>query len=546
MTPQAYLDHAFKSTIQSLYGIELSDVIFEQPKDASHGDLACTVAFQLAKPLKKAPREIALEIAEAIDKKDVIASLDVAGPGFINITLAKATLYDVIPRILNDFDTFKAPDAGKKQKILLEFVSVNPTGLMHIGHARGAASGDTLARLLSQTGFDVLREYYVNDAGNQIDNLAKSLYVRYLEALGEAATMPEDGYHGEDIKTLGKKIADEDGRQWVDHKDAHQAFKAKGLNALLDDIKTDLAQAKVTFDSFYHETSLYERGHVDDVLNRLKASGYTYEKDGALYLKTSAKGDEKDRVLVKSSGDYTYILPDIAYHEQKFLRGYTHLIDILGTDHHGYIARLKAALEILGHDANALEVLLIQLVRVIRDGVEVKMSKRSGQSLSLRDLLDDVGPDPIRYFFAARSLNTHMDLDLNLAEKQRNENPVYYVQYAHARIASLLKKAMDLGYDVSTPLTTHDTLNMDSITALLNHLRAYPDMLEKAALSREIHKIPNYLHELASLFHRWYGEEKLITEDETYSRERVSLLIAIQSVLANGLELIGVSAPEVM
>ncbi len=346
MTPQDYLDQAFKSTIHTLYGIELFDVIFEQPRDASHGDLACTVAFQLAKPLKKAPRAIALEIAGAIDQKDVIASLDVAGPGFINITLAKATLYDVIPRILNDFDAFKSPDAGKNQKILLEFVSVNPTGLMHIGHARGAASGDTLARLLSQTGFDVLREYYVNDAGNQIDNLAKSLYVRYLEALGETAQMPDDGYHGEDIKALGAEIAEADGRQWIDHPEVHQAFKKIGLEALLEAIKTDLKQARVTFDSFYHETSLYENGHVEDVLTRLKASGYTYEKEGALYLKTSAKGDEKDRVLVKSNGDYTYILPDIAYHEQKFLRGYTHLIDILGTDHHGYIARLKAALEI--------------------------------------------------------------------------------------------------------------------------------------------------------------------------------------------------------
>ncbi len=546
MTPHDHLHDVFTQAIKALYDVTPESLIFELPKDKSHGDLACTVAFSLAKPLKKAPRMIAEALTEAISADEVIAKLEVAGPGFINITLAKDSLYDVIPRILDDTKTFTSPNVGEAQKVLLEYVSVNPTGHMHIGHARGAASGDTLARLLKQTGFDVLREYYVNDAGNQMDNLAKSLYVRYLEALGEKASMPEDGYLGQDIIDLGEHIAEADHDQWVDHPDHLKIFRQKGLDALLDAIKTDLDRAGIAFDSFYHETSLYENGHVDDVLNRLKASGYTYEKEGALYLKTSEKGDEKDRVLVKSNGDYTYILPDIAYHEQKFKRGYTHLIDILGTDHHGYIARLKASLEILGYDPSALEVLLIQLVRVIRDGVEVKMSKRSGKSLSLRDLLDDVGPNPIRYFFAARSLNTHMDLDLNLAEKQRNENPVYYVQYAHARIASLLKKAKDLGYETTKSPRTSETLNMEVITPLLNHLRQYPDMLEKAALSRDIHKIPNYLHELASLFHRWYAEEKLITDTKETSLERITVLKAIQTLLADGLTLIGVDAPDVM
>ncbi len=546
MTPQDHLHKVFTEAIKKTFDVTPESLIFELPKDKSHGDLACTVAFTLAKPLRKAPRAIAEDLIDAISADEVIAQLDVAGPGFINITLAKDSLYDVIVKILDDTDTFTSPPVGNGQKILLEYVSVNPTGHMHIGHARGAASGDTLARLLSQTGFDVLREYYVNDAGNQMENLAKSLYVRYLNALGKEASMPEDGYLGQDIIDLGKQIAEADHDQWVDHPDHLKIFRQKGLDALLAAIKTDLNRAGISFDSFYHETSLYENGHVEDVLNRLKASGYTYEKEGALYLKTSEKGDEKDRVLVKSSGDYTYILPDIAYHEQKFKRGYTHLIDILGTDHHGYIARLKASLEILGYDPKALEVLLIQLVRVIRDGVEVKMSKRSGKSLSLRDLLDDVGHNPIRYFFAARSLNTHMDLDLNLAEKQRNENPVYYVQYAHARIASLLKKAGDLGYDTEQSPRTSETLNMDVITPLLNHLRQYPEMLEKAALSREIHKIPNYLHELASLFHRWYAEEKLITDTKETSLERITVLKAIQTLLADGLSLIGVDAPDVM
>lgn len=546
MTPHDHLHGVFTRAIQTTFEVTPESLIFELPKDKSHGDLACTVAFTLAKPLKKAPRAIAEAITAAISPDAVIAGLEVAGPGFINITLAKASLYDVIPSILKDPDAFTTLETGRGQKVLLEYVSVNPTGHMHIGHARGAASGDTLARLLKQTGFDVLKEYYVNDAGNQMTKLAESLYVRYLEALGQPAEMPEDGYFGPDITALGHAIAESDQAQWVDHPERLKVFREKGLETLLAAIKTDLDRAGVQFDSFYHETSLYQDGHVADVLARLKASGYTYEKDGALYLKTSEKGDEKDRVLVKSSGDYTYILPDIAYHEQKFKRGYTHLIDILGTDHHGYIARLKASLEILGYAPEALEVLLIQLVRVIRDGVEVKMSKRSGKSLSLRDLLDDVGPNPIRYFFAARSLNTHMDLDLNLAEKQRNENPVFYVQYAHARIASLIKKAEDLGYDVTTSPMTSDTLNMPAITPLLNHLRQYPDMLEKAALSRDIHKIPNYLHELATLFHRWYAEEKLITDDRAYSLERISVLKAIRTLLRNGLSLIGVDAPDVM
>ena len=544
MTPQDTLKRLFETTISELFDVQ-TDVTFEQPKDRSHGDLACTVAFSLAKPLKQAPRSIAEALVAGLPGSEVIASADVAGGGFINITLAKAQIFDVVPTILNDFDTFKRPNTGNGAKILLEFVSVNPTGQMHIGHARGAASGDTLARILTQCQYDVLTEYYVNDAGNQMANLAKSLVARYHQALGIQADFPEDGYHGADIKALGEKIAQEAGDRYLNDPDILTIFREIGLTALLDGIKHDLGRADVQFDSFYHETTLYKDGHVEDVLARLKASGYTYTKDGALFLKTSEKGDEKDRVLIKSSGDYTYILPDIAYHEQKLKRGYPTLIDILGTDHHGYIARLKASLEILGYDASQLEVLLIQLVRVIRDGEEVKMSKRSGNTLALSDLLDDVGKDPIRYFFAARSLNTHMDLDLNLAEKQRNENPVYYVQYAHARISSLLNKASLLGVEPTAKIT-RETLNLEILTPLLNHLRHYPDVLSKAAKTREIHKVPNYLHELATLFHRWYGEEKLITEDRAASLERVHVLTAIQRVLANGLTLIGVDAPDVM
>lgn len=544
MAVQDRLKDLFIQTIQTTFDRTLESVIFESPKDPANGDLACPVAFALAKSLRKAPKIIAEALVDAFPKDPVYDHLSVAGGGFINIILSPATLLEVVDQIHHDFEAFSHSDVGHTQSILLEFVSVNPTGIMHIGHARGAASGDTLSRILKKAGFNVVKEYYVNDAGNQMKVLAKSLYVRYLQALGRDAVMPEEGYHGPDIIALAAALKATYSDQWVDHDDALETFKKLGLDALLSEIKTDLERADVTFDSFFHESTLYEDGHVDDVLTRLKASGYTYMQEGALYLKTSLKGDEKDRVLVKSSGDYTYILPDIAYHEHKIKRGFTSLIDLLGTDHHGYIARLKAALSILGYD-DVLDVLLIQLVRVIRDGKEVKMSKRSGQSLSLRDLLDEVGKDPIRYFFAARSLNTHMDLDLNLAEKQRSENPVYYVQYAHARIASLLKKARDMHgeKEVKPPLTT---VNIRRLKPLLNHLSAYKETIEKAALTKEIHKLPNYLHELASLFHKWYSDEKLITEVASDTHERVYVLTAIQTVLADGLNLIGVDAPHVM
>jgi arginyl-tRNA synthetase len=545
MDLQSTLKKIMQEAIKSAFDLTVDAVLFELPKDPTHGDLATPVAFSLAKPLSKAPKQIAEAIVSMIPFNDIIDAVSVAGPGFINFTFKKSTQTDVITHILEDFKAFSETKVGLNQNVLLEFVSVNPTGLMHIGHARGAASGDTLARLLRKNGYDVLTEYYVNDAGNQMDKLAESLYARYLEAAGKPFNFPEDGYHGEDITAFGKALFHTHGLTYIDHPDGLKVFKKEGLEHLLSEIKKDLASARVHFDSYYHESSLYASGAVEDVLIRLKASGQTYTEEGALYLKTSAYGDEKDRVLVKSNGDYTYILPDIAYHEQKIKRGYTTLIDILGTDHHGYVARLKASLKILGYE-DLLEVLLLQMVRVIEDGVEIKMSKRSGQALALKDLIEDVGPDPIRYFFAARSLHSHMDLDIELARKQKNDNPVFYVQYAYARIQALFEKATHLNHAFDPSLKTFNTLENPLINDLLNHLRHYPDTLKKAALSKEIHKVPKYLHDLAGLFHKWYSAESFLTGDPRYIRERLSVLKALEKVFEDGFELIGIEAKRVM
>lgn len=545
MDLQKTLKQLIQTALKNAFDLDLDTVIFELPKDPAHGDLATPVALTLAKTLKLPPPQIARTLVNHLPGNDLLARVTVAGPGFINFHFKKATQTDVINTIIEDFAAFSETGIGHGQKILLEFVSVNPTGLMHIGHARGAASGDTLARILRKNGFDVLTEYYVNDAGNQIDKLAESLHARYLEAAGVSSQFPDDGYHGEDIKNLGAALYHDHGDTYVQAPNALAFFKKAGLEALLQNIKDDLATSRVHFDSFFHESALYQSGAVDEVLSRLKESGYTYQEADALYLKTSAFGDEKDRVLVKSNGDYTYILPDIAYHEQKLLRGYPLCIDIFGTDHHGYVARLNAALEILGYK-DVLEVLLLQIVRVMDGGQEIKMSKRSGKALALKDLIEEIGVDPVRYFFAARSLNTHMDLDLTLARKQKNDNPVFYLQYAYARIQSLFEKAQHLKQTFDPSIKTYQTLENPLINELINHLRNYPETLKKAALSREIHKLPQYLHDLASLFHKWYSAESFLTGKARYIQERLSLLKALEKVFEDGFNLIGIEAKKVM
>lgn len=545
MNPQ---QNHIKQRLETIVKTELGhldlDIELEIPNDPSHGDYASNVAMKLAKVLKKNPLMIAQDIVTLLTPDDVIESVSVARPGFINFRLTNATLYDVLTDILTKGAEY-ATQPSRSQRVLIEFVSVNPTGAMHIGHARGAAAGDSLARLMRKAGYDVTKEFYVNDAGNQIDNLGLSLKARVLEHLALPFTLPEDGYYGPEITRLAQTLIEIHGESIQSA--PLSFFKEEGVRALMQGIKDDLQSFGVVFDHYFSEQTLYETGSVEKTLETLKSKGFTYREDDALWLKTSDFGDEKDRVLVKQDGTYTYIMPDIAYHHDKIKRGYDLLIDILGGDHHGYVSRLKAAISMLGERSDLLEVDLLQMVRVIQNGVEVKMSKRSGKALSLKDLIEEVGVDPIRYFFAMRSLNTHMDLDLDLALKQSNENPVYYVQYAHARIHRLLEKAQhEKGIVPDATHTAYQTLSGEKIETLLKVLALYPETIQRSAQTRMVHKIPQYAHKLATALHSVYSDEVILTDDPTFVIERLNLLKATQIVLKDALNLIGVDAKDTM
>jgi len=442
-------------------------------------------------------------------------------------------------------DSYGNLEIGNDEHVNVEFVSVNPTGHIHIGHARGAAAGDSICRILSKAGYDVTREYYVNDAGNQIHNLALSIKVRYKELLGETVEMPEDGYYGPEIIETAKEVIALYGNKYL-KEDGYEFFRKYGVDSLLAGLKKDLEEFRVTFDVFFSEKSLYEKNAVKETVQYLIDNDFTYEKDGAVWLKTSNYTDEKDRVIIRSDGLYTYITPDIAYHKNKLDRGFTKLIDVLGSDHHGYIPRLKAAIEMVGGKSDSLDVELLQMVKVIQDGEEVKMSKRSGKAITLRELIDEVGVDPIRYFFAMRSLNTQMDLDLDLALKQTNENPVYYAQYAHARINSIFNSATEKGIDITTFKTSFNTITNDKAFELIAVLGSYPDVIKHAAINRTPHKVTNFINQLASAFHSFYNAEHVITSDQEKTLEHLSLLNAVRIVLKNALQLVGVSAPEKM
>ncbi len=526
--------------------IDYPEIEVEVPNDKSHGDFSTNIAMKLARVLRKPPLKIAEELVQASDfDQSIFTAVFVARPGFINFTVNKAIYHDLIPRINDAPSDYGTLTIGKGEHYNIEFVSANPTGSLHIGHARGAAAGDALARVLVKAGYQVTKEFYVNDGGNQINQLAASIKARYNQAFGINQAVPEDGYHGPEIKKLADEIIKEVGDRFL-HEEGVEFFKAYGVDSLLASLKEDLAQFNVTFDVWFKESQLYKENRIEETLNVLKDRGYTYEEDGALWLKTSLYGDEKDRVIVKSDGTYTYITPDIAYHYDKLSRGYTKLIDILGGDHHGYVPRLKAAIAMMSGQEEMLDVELLQMVKVLQDGQEIKMSKRSGKSITLADLMAEVGKDPIRYFFAMRSLNTHMDLDLDLALKESNENPVFYAQYAHARIASLFRQAETKGYQVDPTLSTFSTLNGEKIEYLLTVLSEYPDAIEEAATKRIPHKITHYIHRLAQALHSFYADEIILSEDAVKVRERLALLHAVKAVLKDALTLVGVDAKERM
>ncbi|MBB6283054.1 arginine--tRNA ligase [Geobacillus subterraneus] len=529
---------------------ELPEVLLEVPREKAHGDYSTNIAMQLARIAKKPPRAIAEAIVGRFDRERVsVARIEVAGPGFINFYMDNRYLTAVVPAILQAGQAYGESNAGNGEKVQVEFVSANPTGDLHLGHARGAAVGDSLCNILAKAGFDVTREYYINDAGKQIYNLAKSVEARYFQALGTDMPLPEDGYYGDDIVEIGKQLADEYGDRFVhvDEEERLAFFREYGLRYELDKIKNDLAAFRVPFDVWYSETSLYESGKIDEALATLRERGYIYEQDGATWFRSTAFGDDKDRVLIKQDGTYTYLLPDIAYHQDKLRRGFTKLINIWGADHHGYIPRMKAAIAALGYDPETLEVEIIQMVNLYQNGERVKMSKRTGKAVTMRELMEEVGVDAVRYFFAMRSGDTHLDFDMDLAVAQSNENPVYYVQYAHARVSSILRQAEEQQLSYEGDAALHHLVETEKEIELLKVLGDFPDVVAEAALKRMPHRVTAYAFDLASALHSFYNAEKVLDLDNIEkTKARLALVKAVQITLQNALALIGVSAPEQM
>jgi arginyl-tRNA synthetase len=528
---------------------QIPDVILEIPKEKSHGDYSTNMAMQLARVAKKAPRMIADDIVANFDQsKASIEKMEIAGPGFINFYMNNEYLTDLIPMILDQDQEYGESNAGNGERVNVEFVSANPTGDLHLGHARGAAVGDSLCNVLEKAGYKVTREYYINDAGNQIHNLAISVEARYFQALGEDKAMPEDGYHGADIIGIGKKLAQEYGSKYaeVSEEERYKFFREYGLKIEMAKLQKDLEMFRVPFNVWYSETSLYENGKIDAALKTLRDNGHVYEEDGATWFRSTELGDDKNRVLIKNDGTYTYLTPDISYHQDKFERGHDVLINIWGADHHGYIPRMKAAIEALGFDRDKLEVEVIQLVHLYKNGEKMKMSKRTGKAVTLRELVEEVGLDAVRYFFAMRSADTHMDFDLDLAVSQSNENPVYYAQYAHARICSILRQAEEQG------LASEDKINLKLIGTekevdLLKKLGEFPQMIADAAEKRTPHRVANYINDLASAFHSFYNANKVLDEENReLTTARLALVKVVRVTLQNALALIGVAAPEKM
>ncbi|MED1864823.1 arginine--tRNA ligase [Fictibacillus nanhaiensis] len=528
---------------------ELPAVVLEVPKDKANGDFATNMAMQLARVAKKAPRMIADDLVANFDKsKASIAKVEIAGPGFINFYMDNSYLTELVPTVLKAGKDYGRTEHGGGKKVQVEFVSANPTGTLHLGHARGAAVGDTICNILDYAGYNVSREFYINDAGNQINNLATSIEARYFQALGKDKEMPEDGYHGADIIEFGKDLAEEYGESWLEKEESERVsfFREYGLTRELEKLKADLAEFRVDFDVWFSETSLYKNGKIDAALEKLKAKGVVYEEEGATWFRTTDYDDDKNRVLIKNDGSYTYLTPDIAYHNDKFERGFEKLINIWGADHHGYIPRMKAAIQALGYDKEQLDVMIIQLVSLFQNGEKVRMSKRTGKAVTLRELMEEVGIDATRYFFAMRSNDTHLDFDMDLAVSKSNENPVFYVQYAHARVCSMLRQGEEMGlsYDGELDLSQIDS---EKEFELLKKIGEFPAVINEAAEKLLTHRVTNYVFELASALHSFYNAERVLdAENKVKSQARYALMKATQVTIENALNIIGVEAPERM
>lgn len=527
---------------------ETVEVQLESPRDKTNGDYATNIAMQLTRIAKKAPRAIAEAIVANLDKEAAnIETVEIAGPGFINITIKKDYLQTVIKTVLEQQAEYGRSTAGAGERIQVEFVSANPTGDLHLGHARGSSVGDSLCNVLDLAGYEVSREYYINDAGNQINNLALSIEARYFEALGKGDSMPENGYRGQDIKDIAETLVQEHGDKFVSmtHEERFEAFRQHGLKVELAKLQQDLADFRVEFDEWYPESSLYKNGKIDEALAKLRENGHVFEEDGATWFRSTTFGDDKDRVLIKNDGTYTYLMPDIAYHEDKLQRGFAKLINVWGADHHGYIPRMKAAIEALGYDRDTLEVSIIQMVQLYKDGEKMKMSKRTGKAVTMRELVELVGLDAVRYFFAMRSGDSHMDFDLDLAVSQSNENPVYYSQYAHARISSILRQAEEQGL-----LASEEHLHLltsEKEIDVLKKIGDFPQVIADAAKQRAPHRITTYIQDLAANFHSFYNANKVLdAANVELTSARLALITAVKTTLANALKTVGVQAPEKM
>ena len=528
---------------------EMPAFIVEVPKDKSHGDFATNAAMLLTKQAKMKPRDIAQAIVDSLNKESkLIEKVEIAGPGFINFYLSQNWLYDILPVVEAQDTAYGSVDIGKGEKVQVEFVSANPTGLLHMGNARGGALGDSLANLLKMAGYDVTKEFYINDAGNQIVNLGLSLEARYRQLLGETGCeIPENGYHGQDIIDTAQRIVDAVGDSYLQLPEAERQEKmiATALDEKIAAIKSGLAAFGVEYDVWFSETTLHESGAVKEVVDLLTEKGMTYEKDGAIWLKTTDFGEEKDEVLIRSNGIPTYFAADIAYHKNKFDRGFKRVINIWGADHHGHVARMKRSMDAIGYNGDDLTVLLMQLVRLYQNGEVVRMSKRTGQYVTLQELIEDVGKDAARYFFIMRNPDSHLDFDLDLAKEQSSDNPVYYVQYAHARINSILKvtgKAVPKAAECDLTL-----LKEEAELELIRKIANLPTEIAYAAEQLEPYRMARYATELATLFHSFYNSCRVINEDdEALTNARLVLVNAARITLRNVLTMLGVSAPERM
>jgi arginyl-tRNA synthetase len=525
-------------------------ITLDTPREKTHGDLATTVAMTLAKFEAKPPRKIAeIIISNIQDEEGLIEKTEIAGPGFINFFLKQDRWKKTLFEIETDGETYGLQNIGKGEKVLIEFVSANPTGPLHVGHGRGAALGDALANLLAAVGYDVTREFYINDAGRQIRLLALSVYARYQQALGKNFPFPEDGYHGTYIEEIAQGFLKVHGNAYLDipFEECSGLFADYGRETMLVDIRTDLKAFGVRFDVWFSEASLLSDGLVQRSLDELMASGNLYEQDGALWLRSTAYGDDKDRVVVKNDKSYTYLATDIAYHRNKLARGFKTLVNIWGADHHGYIPRVQAVIQAFGHPKDSLHVLLVQLVAILRHAQPVPMSKRAGTFVTLRDVVQEVGIDAARYIFLTRRSDSHLDFDLDVAKEQSRENPVYYVQYAHARLASVFREAETRNIAVpKSGAVDLSSLDLEEEHAIIKLLAKYPEVVEEAALAYEPHRLTFYLQDLAGLLHSYYFKYRIITEDSARTAAKLFLMKQVKAVIRSALKILGVNAPDRM